>query len=410
MELPAGWQLKRLEQVSKVVNGGTPKTKVEEYWGGEHRWITPAEMGKGSNPYLSDSRRTLTDAGLQKTSAQLVPPWSVILSTRAPIGHLAINAVPMAFNQGCRGMIPEETVSHKFLYYFLLNSKKYLNELGTGTTFKELSAGKLKKVQVPLPSLPEQKRIVAIIDEAFAVIDQAVANTEKNLANAREVFESILNDIFSTQKKNELLPLSEITTSITDGDHSPPPKVPEGIPFITISNINKTSRKIDFSDTFKVPETYYNKLKSTRKPQAGDVLFTVTGSYGIPVRVSDNIDFCFQRHIGLLRPDKNINSSWLYYVLLSPPVFRQATEGATGTAQKTVGLRVLRNIRVPNMNSKEQETVVKKLDAIWKETQHLESIYQKKLNALAELKQSILHKAFTGELTHSPEQELAEVC
>jgi len=205
-----------------------------------------------------------------------------------------------------------------------------------------------------------------------------------------------------------LIQLSELTTDITDGDHSPPPKVPEGIPFITISNINKNTRKIDFSNTFKVPENYFKSLKPNRSPKAGDVLYTVTGSYGIPVKVPDDVEFCFQRHIGLLRPKSGISSSWLYYALLSPIVFRQATEGATGTAQKTVSLKVLRGIKIPKMSQQEQELAVEILDKIWSETQQLESIYQKKLDALAELKQSILQKAFTGELTAGMAQQLVK--
>jgi len=196
-----------------------------------------------------------------------------------------------------------------------------------------------------------------------------------------------------------LVPLSELTTSITDGDHSAPPKSGEGIPFITISKINKKTREIDFSDTFRVPEDYFNGLKDNRKPKYGDVLYTVTGSYGIPVKVPEDKKFCFQRHIGLLRPKPNINSSWLYYGLLSPLAFQQASAGATGTAQKTVSLSVLRNICIPKMRQQDQDFVVKHLDHKWEKTQRLETLYQKKLTALTELKQSILQKAFSGELT-----------
>ena len=192
-----GWQVKRIDEVSKVVNGGTPKTKVDENWGGPHRWITPAEMGKRSSPFVSETARTLSDTGLQGSSANLIPPGSIILSTRAPIGHLVINTEAMAFNQGCRGLVTSDELDYRYLYYFLLGSVRLLNDLGTGATFKELSASKLKSVSIPLPPLPEQKQIVAILDKAFAAIDQAVANAERNLTNARELFESYLNRVFT---------------------------------------------------------------------------------------------------------------------------------------------------------------------------------------------------------------------
>ncbi|QQS30158.1 MAG: restriction endonuclease subunit S [Sphingobacteriales bacterium] len=125
-----------------------------------------------------------------------------------------------------------------------------------------------------------------------------------------------------------------MATDISDGDHMPPPKSEFGLPFITISNINKQTHKIDFSYTFKVPQKYYDDLKPNKKPIKGDVLYTVTGSYGIPVLIDDNFQFCFQRHIGLIRPSKNLDSKLLYYWILSPQAISQANETATGTAQK----------------------------------------------------------------------------
>ena len=106
----AGWQVKTLGDVCEVVNGGTLKTGVKEYWGGEHLWITPAEMGKRLSPYADDTARKITSQGLRDSSARLLPPNSVILSSRAPIGHLVINTKPMATNQGCKGLVPNESL------------------------------------------------------------------------------------------------------------------------------------------------------------------------------------------------------------------------------------------------------------------------------------------------------------
>jgi type I restriction enzyme, S subunit len=158
-------------------------------------WITPAEMGRRSNPYVGETERQLTDVGL--SAANLLPSRSVILSSRAPIGHLVINTVPMATNQGCKGLVPKSNLDHKYLFYYLGSIVGLLNDLGTGATFKELSGGKLKEVPIPLPSLPEQQRIVAILDDAFAGLAIATANAEKNLKNARELFESYLGPTLS---------------------------------------------------------------------------------------------------------------------------------------------------------------------------------------------------------------------
>ena len=200
------------------------------------------------------------------------------------------------------------------------------------------------------------------------------------------------------EKVWEEVKLSELAIDITDGDHMPPPKTKEGIPFITISNINKEHHQIDFSETFTVSKEYYQKLKSNRKPIKGDVLYTVTGSYGIPVLVETDREFCFQRHIGLIRPKPSVISKWLFYWILSPEAFKQANDTATGTAQKTVSLSALRNFCIPKMTISDQQTIVTKLDALSNETKRLEAIYQQKLLDLEELKKSVLQKAFNGEL------------
>ncbi len=128
------------------------------------------------------------------------------------------------------------------------------------------------------------------------------------------------------------------------------------------------------------------------------MLYTVTGSYGIPVLIENDFEFCFQRHIGLIRPKENIISKWLYYWILSPNAFFQANDTATGTAQKTVSLTALRNFVLPKMTLEEQQTIVKKLDDLSTQTKKLEAIYQQKINDLEELKKSVLQKAFSGEL------------
>src|SRR5713226_545439 len=192
-----GWHRKQIGDVCEIVNGGTPKTGVPDYWDGQHLWITPAEMGKRPSPFVDDTERKITDLGLRDSSARMLPASSVILSSRAPIGHLVINTVPMATNQGCKGLVPRNELQAKFLYYYLVSIVDLLNSLGTGATFKELSGQKLKEVPVPIPPLPEQQRIVGILDEAFDGIATAKASAEKNLQNARALFESHLQSIFT---------------------------------------------------------------------------------------------------------------------------------------------------------------------------------------------------------------------
>ena len=297
---------------------------------------------------------------------------------------------------------PKPEIDHRFVFYSLFteNFMGQMESLQKGASYPAVTDGEVKAQLIPVPPLPEQQRIVGILDEAFEGLATAKANTEKNLHNARALFESHLQSVFANAwRSSELVTLSDLASDITDGDHLPPPKSPTGVPFITIGNIVKDTRKIDFADTFMVPQAYFNRLKANKKPKKGDVLYTVTGSFGIPVIVSESVKFCFQRHIGLIRPKPETSSAWLYYLLLSPQVFKQANDGATGAAQKTVSLKLLRSFEVPKVTLKQQQEAVTKLDTLSAETQRLESIYQQKLAALDALKKSLLHQAFSGQLT-----------
>jgi restriction endonuclease S subunit len=188
-----------LGDVCTVINGGTPDTKNSKFWDGKHAWITPAEMGSLKSPYLVGSKRTLTDEGLSNSSAQLVPKHSVIMSSRAPIGHLVINEIPMASNQGCKGMIPNGNLNYKYLYYFLYANKQYLNELGSGTTFAEISGSKLKTVLIPLPSLLKQSEVVEKLDKAFSEIELLKARIKNEKDYVVALRQSLLNSAFTQE-------------------------------------------------------------------------------------------------------------------------------------------------------------------------------------------------------------------
>jgi type I restriction enzyme S subunit len=315
------------------------------------------------------------------------------------VGILTEDFLPAALNQRVSCLrIKDNSVLKSFLFH-LLNNKAFENKCmdeATGAAQKNMSTEWLKKQEFSVPPLEEQKRIVKILDEKFAQLETIKANAQTNLQNAKDLFQSQLAKAFSntTWEKKKLGDFSEIT----DGDHLPPPKSPRGFPFITISNIDKDFHTINFTDTFYVPETYFANLKENRKPKKGDVLYTVTGSYGIPVIVDGSVEFCFQRHIGLIRPSSEINSNYLYYWILSPEAKKIADDVATGTAQKTVSLSSLRNFEIPLPPLPEQKRIVKELDTLSEKVRQLQEIYTKQIANCAELKQSLLQKAFEGEL------------
>ena len=143
----------------------------------------------------------------------------------------------------------------------------------------------------------------------------------------------------------EIKKLSDCCVSIADGDHQAPPKADTGIPFVTIANINATNQ-FDFSNTMFVPQAYYDRLDSKRKAQKGDILYSVVGSFGIPVYMRETIPFVFQRHIAILRPNETILPQFLYYTMLSRDFYMMADAAALGAAQRTVSLTALRNMKI----------------------------------------------------------------
>jgi restriction endonuclease S subunit len=268
---------------------------------------------------------------------------------------------------------------------------------------------KLKEFEVPLPSLPKQKRIVAILDEAFEGIDRAVANAEKNLANARELFESYLNNVF-TQKGDGWVEkkLGDIDlTQIIDGDRGT--NYPKKADFLSegfclfLNTKNVRPDGFNFDSTMFITE---EKDKALRKGKLKrrDVLLTTRGTIGNIALYDDSVDFDEIRiNSGMLifRPNENlIVSEYLFEILRSGIVKSKIERYVSGAAQPQLPIKTLVNFTIPvPTNLDDQKNIVSRLRNWSVETNHLQSIYQRKLTALAELKQSVLQKAFSGELT-----------
>ncbi len=196
-----GWRSNHLIDVcSKVTQGGTPDTSKPEYWGGSINWMTPAEMGKSESPFIDATNRTITELGLRDCSSDLLPVHSVILSVRAPIGHLAINTAPMAINQGCKGLIAGKSLDHYFLFYSLVVSKTRLIDLGAGNTFKELSGAALKSFEIPIPSRPEQQKIA----DCLTSLDEVIAAQSQKLDALKTHKKGLMQQLFP--REGETLP------------------------------------------------------------------------------------------------------------------------------------------------------------------------------------------------------------
>ena len=165
------WKDYQLSDIAEIVGGGTPKTKVQEYWNGEIPWLTPRDLSNFSGRYISNGDRNISESGLNSSSAKILPQGTVLLSSRAPVGYLAIALNEITTNQGFRSLIPNAKSDGLFLFYLLKNNVEYLKSQSTGTTFGELAGSTLKSLSFLFPPLPEQKAIASVLSSLDDKID-----------------------------------------------------------------------------------------------------------------------------------------------------------------------------------------------------------------------------------------------
>ena len=329
----------KLGDICEIVSGSTPKTSVEEYWDGDIKWITPAELTDDSY-IIDDTARKLTELGVKKTGLTPFPAGTVILSSRAPIGKVAIAGCEMYCNQGFKNLICSDKINNKYLYWFLKGNTAFLNSLGRGATFKEISKGIVGNIEINVPDVADQEKAVVNLEKLSEIIKLRKSELEEfdNLIKARFV------ELFSGE--SNMMKMSDICSIITDGTHQPPKFVAEGIPFIFVSNVVNDKITYD-AEKFITQETYDELIKRT-PIEIGDVLLSTVGSYGHPAVVKSDKKFLFQRHIAYLKPKKEIiDSDYLHGALLSPDAQRQIEEGVKGIAQKTLNLSEIKKMVIP---------------------------------------------------------------
>lgn len=326
-----------------------------------------------------------------------------------------VKFVNFPFVQGADGvkvLLPAECFIPEFYYYGLRNIN--IPDMGYRRHFPILN-----EMSFQLPPLSEQQRIVDRIKSLFAKLDEAKEKIQNVLDGAESRKAAILHQAFTGKltakwrEENgvsddswEKKTLDSICVSIYDGDHMAPPKTESGIPFLVISNVNKG--KLSFENTRFVSKEYYDSVSDTRKPQLGDVLYTIVGSYGIPVVVDNDRAFCFQRHMALLKPSK-VDTYFLWYQLQTKEFYNKATEIATGTAQLTVPIKGLRKLKISLPVQAEQQEIVHRLDNLLNKEKSICKSCEVSLAAIEAMKKAILAKAFRGELgTNNPAEESAK--
>ena len=271
----------KLGEVCTIVSGSTPKTSVTSYWDGNIKWITPAELNEDTF-YIMDSVRHINEEGKEKTGLSYLPTGTVILSSRAPIGKTAIAGCEMCCNQGFKNLICSDAIYNEYLYFFLKSKTDYLNSLGRGATFKEISKSIVESIEIPLPEVNQQKEIA----EKFKKLEQLISLRKQQLAKLDELVKARFVEMFGDPADNvNNLPASPMTAicQIIDGDRGKNyPKQEEFSDsgfclFLNAKNV--TAQGFSFENCTYITEEK-DALLRNGKLCRGDVVLTTRGTIG----------------------------------------------------------------------------------------------------------------------------------
>lgn len=384
----------KITELCEVVAGGTPDTGDSRFWGGNICWATPKDLSDLQNPEIFDTSRKLTSAGLDNSSASVLPPGSVLFSSRAPIGLVAINRVPMATNQGFKSFIPRSNkIDSSYLYYWLLANRPRLQALGNGATFKEVSKSVVERIEIPVPwpsdsqrSLAEQKRIAAILDKADALRRKRREALVACHQLARSIFRSELGNPHTNPHGWPILRLGEVINFV--GGSQPPKETFLSEPrdgYIRLVQIR------DFK-TDAYP-TYIPRASARRFFEVDDVMIA---RYGPPVfQILRGLAGSYNVALMKAEPSNLTIKGFIFHLLQIPEIHDVVVANSARTAgQSGVNLDLLERLQIPIPPVHVQRRITNLVERVEATTSkieefivHTESIFS-----------ALVHRAFRGEL------------
>lgn len=419
-KIPDNWCWTQWKMCGEFVAGSAFK---EKYQGIPDLEIPFYKVGSlkyaDNNGLLYDSDNTIDEDIRGILKAKLIPSYSVLfakIGEAIRLNRRALNYKPCCIDNNLMAFIADNNCYFKYVLYWSMTVDFYTYT--NATTVPAIRKTDLESIPFPVAPLAEQQRIVERIESLFSKLDEAKEKAQEVIDSFETRKAAILHKAFSGEltakwrEENgvgieswERKTLGEVCNSIFDGDHMPPPKSESGIPFLVISNVN--DGYLSFENTRFVPQEYYDAITDTRKPEKGDVLYTLVGSFGIPVVVDTNAPFCFQRHMALLKP-KSINTYFLWYLLQSQEMYQKASSIAKGVAQLTVPIKGLRLMDFNCPSEEEQIEIVRILDSLLEKEDTSKDNAESIIDQIETMKKAILARAFRGELgTNDPEEESA---
>ncbi len=418
-EIPEGWEAIPLKRIFKIINGGTPNSSEESYWNGEIVWITPNDLSELTEIYIRDSERKITEEGINNCSAKIVPKDSIIISTRAPIGYVAIAGVDLCTNQGCKSLVPVSEINSKFFYYFILSINFYLNILGQGTTFMELSNSNLSMVELLKPPIDEQISIANFLDQKTAEIDDLIADKEKLIELLQEKRQAVITEAV-TKGLNPNVKMKDSGIEWIG-------EIPEGweiskIKFTTyvrgrigwqglradefidegphlVTGTDFIDGLVNWDSCYHISMARYNEAPPIQLKE-DDLLITKDGTIGKIAIVRNKPKYAILNSgIFVVRP---LNSAYLtkfMYWILNSQVFNRYIEYMSfGSTIIHLYQQTFENFSFPIPSFNEQKAIAGFLEQKTAEIDSLVSEIQAQIQKLREYRQSLIFEAVTGKI------------
>ena len=402
-KMPKDWQAIDVSDLFFIETGTTPSTKEKKYWNnGNIIWITPADLSLLNNTiFIKDSKRKITKKGLEETNLTLLPKGSIIISTRAPVGYVAIIEYPATFNQGCKGLIPKEikNISTKFYYYYLLNKRYKLQNLSAGSTFSELSKSLLESFKMPYFNIKEQQKIAEILstaDEGIQKVDEVIRRTERL---KKGLMQNLLTkgighkEFKDTQlgrvpREWQILRINDIGRVITGKTPSTSKEIYWNgvIPFITPEDINKnkfiyiTKRYVTMNGAKQVGNIL---------PKNTIIVVCIGSTIGKVALTSKNS--ISNQQINAILIKNNIDYNYIYYYLYKRSDFLKNFSGIAAVPIIKKSLFEKIEIALPN-KLKEQQKIAEILSTVDKKIE----LQRKRKEKLERIKKSLMNDLLSG--------------
>jgi type I restriction enzyme, S subunit len=418
---PAEWRWSPLATIARLESGHTPSRKHPEYWGGSIPWISIQDARESHGRRIDSTFEHTNDVGIANSSARILPKNTVCLSRTASVGYVVVMGRPMATSQDFVNWVCTDQLNPDFLKYVFIAEGKDLLRFASGSVHQTIYFPAAKAFHICHPSAAEQSRIVAILDEAFEGIATAKVNAEKNLQNARAIFESHLDAVFTqsgddwVEKSMGELVADGALAKPFDGNHGEihPRKADfkkAGVPFVMASDLHDGE-----VDTLHCAFLSRKQADSLRVGFAkdGDVLISHKGTIGRSAIVKTTDDYIMltpQVTAYRVTDFGKLYNRYIRYFFMSQTFQQRMIAGAAdGSTRAYIGITKQLSLRLRFPSIARQKTIASELDVFLPETRRLADIYEKKLIALDALKKSLLHTAFSGELTAKKGADRVEV-